>query len=239
MVNFLHNITVLAGATTVCKIFDFRNSVMTLAGNVGEDGIAIQTTPVVAGAENQNWLIVPQATAGTFTLQNVARPAVFVSYAAAARKVPGHSQAVASDALPTVFKMVTVAGGPAVSLIDTATNTALTAWAIADPETWTSTVTPVCWVVFHPVYACRQGLFIGSSRWKPSMHPIRLCRASRLRCRSECLRVKSKKIRKSDDFRLVNILEVHCFIYIVIACPENTFSRPTQDPRCKNSHNHT
>jgi hypothetical protein len=54
MVNFLNNITVLAGAATVCKIFDFRSSVLTLAGNVGEDGIAIQTTPIVAGAENQN-----------------------------------------------------------------------------------------------------------------------------------------------------------------------------------------
>ncbi|KAJ6540752.1 hypothetical protein B0H19DRAFT_1269293 [Mycena capillaripes] len=143
MVNFLHNITALAGAATVGRIFDFRSSLMTTAGGLAEDAIAIVGAPQVVGAVNQNWMIIPQATAGTFTLQSAVQPGTFVSYAAAARKVPGHSQAVVSDALPTVFKMVTVGGGPGVNLIDTATNTALTTWANADPATWTSQVTPL------------------------------------------------------------------------------------------------
>lgn len=52
-------------------------------------------------------MIIPQATAGTFTLQSVGQPAAFVSYAAAARKVPGHSQTVASGDLQTfTVKMI-------------------------------------------------------------------------------------------------------------------------------------
>ncbi|KAJ7728229.1 hypothetical protein B0H16DRAFT_1589327, partial [Mycena metata] len=143
MVNFLHNITALAGAATVCRIFDYKNGVMGLTGGLGEDGIAIGTGPLVGTGITQEWSIIPQATAGTFTLQNVGQPAAFVSYAAAAIKVPTHSQTVASGDLPTVFKMVAVAGGPTVSLIDTATNTALTAWANADPATSTIQGTPL------------------------------------------------------------------------------------------------
>ncbi|KAF7376991.1 hypothetical protein MSAN_00117000 [Mycena sanguinolenta] len=142
MVNFLHNITALAGAATVCTIFDYKNSVLSIAGNVGSDNVAIGAGPLAAGALNQEWFIIPQATAGTFTLQSVSHPTVFVSYAAAAVKVAGHSQAVVSDAFPTVFKMATVAGGPAVNLIDTSTNEALTSWAVADPA-WTAPGTPL------------------------------------------------------------------------------------------------
>ncbi|KAJ7482661.1 hypothetical protein FB451DRAFT_1364600 [Mycena latifolia] len=155
MVNFLHNITVLAGAATVCRIFDFKNGVVSLAGGLGEDGIAIGTGPL--------WWIIPQATAGTFTLQNVGQPAVFVSYAAAARKVPGHSQTVASGDLPTVFKMGAVAGGPAVSFIDTATNTALTAWANADPTTSTIQGTPLTMEAINVPHSFTQSFTIALS----------------------------------------------------------------------------
>ncbi|KAJ6551003.1 hypothetical protein DFH09DRAFT_1281154 [Mycena vulgaris] len=163
MVNFLHNITALAGAATVCKIFDSKSSVLTIAGGLGEDEIAVLGFPVVAGAANQDWMIIPQATANTFTLQSVAQPAVFVSYAAAARKVPGHSQAVVSDAFPTIFKMVAVAGGPTVSLIDTATNTALTAWANADPATFTFQGTPLTMETINVPHSFMQSFTIALS----------------------------------------------------------------------------
>ncbi|KAJ7884245.1 hypothetical protein B0H13DRAFT_1890100 [Mycena leptocephala] len=172
MVNFLHNITALAGAATVCKIFDFRSSVLTIAGGLGEDGVAIQTTPTVAGATNQEWMIIPQATANTFTLQSVKQPAVFVSYAAAARKAPGHSQAVVSDAFPTIFEMVAVAGGPSVNLIDTASNMTLTAWAKADPA-WTSTVTPLTMEALNTPNSFMQSFTIALCRYfQPIVFPL-------------------------------------------------------------------
>ncbi|KAJ7214453.1 hypothetical protein GGX14DRAFT_392479 [Mycena pura] len=142
MVNFLQNITALAGAATLCKIFDYKNSLLAVSGGSGADNAAVVAAPTVAGALPVEWLIVPQANAGTFTLQSATHPSVFVSYAAATIKLPGHSQAVVSDALPSVFKAVTVGGGPAVNLIDINTNFALTSWAIADPA-WTGIVTPI------------------------------------------------------------------------------------------------
>ncbi|KAJ7824134.1 hypothetical protein B0H13DRAFT_1919300 [Mycena leptocephala] len=151
MVNFLHNITALAGAATVCKIFDFKNSILTIAGGLGEDEIAVLGAPVVAGAANQSWMIIPQVTANTFTLQSVAQLAVFVSYAAAASKVPGHSQAVVRMLFPPFSKWWLWLAGQRPS---TATNTALTTWANADPATFTFQGTPVRWVAFHPVYTC-------------------------------------------------------------------------------------
>ncbi|KAF7326749.1 hypothetical protein MVEN_02593900 [Mycena venus] len=161
MVNFLHNITVLAGAATVCRIFDYKNDVMGLTGGLGEDGIAIGTGP--GSATTQEWLIIPQATAGTFTLQSVGQPAAFVSYAAAVIKVPGHSQTVASGDLPTVFKMVAVAGGPTVNLIDTATNAALTAWANPDPATSTIKGTPLTMEALNVPQSFMQGFTVALS----------------------------------------------------------------------------
>ncbi|KAJ7906282.1 hypothetical protein B0H13DRAFT_2662817, partial [Mycena leptocephala] len=65
------------------------------------------------------WLIVPQATVGTFTLQSVALPAFFVSYAAAAVKSPFQSQVVGRTVFP-LFPNATVGSGPAANLIDNA-----------------------------------------------------------------------------------------------------------------------
>ncbi|KAJ7884248.1 hypothetical protein B0H13DRAFT_1890103 [Mycena leptocephala] len=144
MVNFLHNITALAGAATVCRIFDFKNGVMSLAGGLGDDGIAIGTGPLVGAGTTQEWVIIPQATAGTFTLQSVGQPAAFVSYAAAAKKVPGHSQTVASD---------------------TASNMALTAWANADPATFTFQGTPLTMEAINVPHSFMQSFTIALCRY--------------------------------------------------------------------------
>ncbi|KAJ7582293.1 hypothetical protein C8J56DRAFT_1056439 [Mycena floridula] len=68
MVNFLHNITVLADAATLCKIFDFQGRVINLSG-----AQTINGTPVISftesGAQNENWFIAPQASCnGLFTV---------------------------------------------------------------------------------------------------------------------------------------------------------------------------
>ncbi|KAJ6585727.1 hypothetical protein B0H19DRAFT_1228038 [Mycena capillaripes] len=145
MVNFLHNITALAGAATLVKIFDSKNQLVNLAGNVGIDGVAIFTFPETPGAPNEDWFIIPQATAGTFTIQSVGQPNFFVSYATAATKaIQGdRSQVVASSTLPTVFKMQLVGSGPAVNLIDSTTGSVMTSWINPDPGVWGDPATPL------------------------------------------------------------------------------------------------
>ncbi|KAF7342086.1 hypothetical protein MVEN_01795900 [Mycena venus] len=143
MVNFLHNITALAGAATLVKIFDFKNQVVNLSGDNDADGTAIVSFPETPGASNEDWFIIPQADAATFTLQSVGQPSFFVSYAGAATQAFSHSQAVASSSLPTVFKMEIVGNGPVVNLIDSATNSVLTSWVNADPATWSDPTTPI------------------------------------------------------------------------------------------------
>ncbi|KAJ7629017.1 hypothetical protein FB45DRAFT_919782 [Roridomyces roridus] len=155
MVNFIQNITALASAATLCKIFDYKNTVLTTAGGSGSDNAAVTSTTNggTGGSTNQDvrvlksisgsnahrrddqWFIIPQTTAGTFTLQSLA-------HAAAAVQAPDHSQLVVSSVLPTVWTMATVGGGPTVNLIDTNTNHSLTSWAIADPA-WTAKITPL------------------------------------------------------------------------------------------------
>ncbi|KAJ7643559.1 hypothetical protein FB45DRAFT_1052507 [Roridomyces roridus] len=135
------NITALASAATLCKIFDYKNTVLTTAGGSGSDNAAVLTDPFV-NAANQEWFIIPQSTTGTFTLQSVAHPTVFLSYAAAAVQAPDHSQLVVSSALPIVWTMATVGGGPTINLIDTNTNYSLTSWATADPA-WTAKIVPL------------------------------------------------------------------------------------------------
>ncbi|KAJ7911907.1 hypothetical protein B0H13DRAFT_1875380 [Mycena leptocephala] len=131
MVNFLHNITALAGAATLVKIFDNKNQLVNLAGNVGVNGVVIFTYPETAGAPNEDWFLIPQANS-TFTLQSVGQPAFFVSSATAATKaIQGdRSQVVASSTFPTVFRMQTVGTGPAANtpgLIDSTTGSVMTA----------------------------------------------------------------------------------------------------------------
>ncbi|KAJ7876984.1 hypothetical protein B0H13DRAFT_1893451 [Mycena leptocephala] len=204
MVNFLHNITALAELSP-----DHRR-------RFGEDEIAVLGAPVVAGAANQDWMIIPQATANTFTLQSVAQPAVFVSYAAAARKVPGHSQAVVSDAFPTIFKMVAVAGGPAVNLIDTATNTALTTWANADPATFTFQGTPLTMEGLNAPKSIMQSFTIA------------LCRYFSALSLSSNTELKYSELNacvsRPSEMRtwLVNVLGLHWVIYTVMACSESS-----------------
>jgi len=150
MVNFLHNITALAGAATLVKIFDFNNQVLNLAGAVGLNGVAIMGFPEVAGAANEDWFIVPQAAVGTFTIQSVTAPSFFLSYASSASKAlqGQHSQVVASTTLPTVFKMETVGSGPAVNLIDSNSGFALTSWINPD-DAWTDPSTPITMETFQ------------------------------------------------------------------------------------------
>ncbi|KAJ6510302.1 hypothetical protein C8R47DRAFT_1065458 [Mycena vitilis] len=130
MVNFLHNITALAGAAALCKIFDFKHQAVNLAFNDGMDAVPIISFPETPGAPNED---------------SVAQPPFFVSQAGAAAGFSGHySQAVASNTLPTVFTMQAVNGGPAVNLIDSVTGLALTSWVNPDPTTWADPTTPVC-----------------------------------------------------------------------------------------------
>ncbi|KAJ7918440.1 hypothetical protein B0H13DRAFT_2269147 [Mycena leptocephala] len=140
MVNFLHNITALAGAATLVKIFDFKNQVINLSGT---NGVTVISFPETPGADNEDWFIVPQVTAGTFTIQSVSSPSLFISYVDAVNQGPGHSQAIASSTLPTVFTMETVGSGPAVNLKDTVTNFVLTSWVNPDPVTWADPTTPI------------------------------------------------------------------------------------------------
>jgi hypothetical protein len=58
MVNFLHNITALAGAATLVKIFDNKNQLVNLAGNVGVNGVAIFTYPETAPNEDVRLLVL-------------------------------------------------------------------------------------------------------------------------------------------------------------------------------------
>ncbi|KAJ6466982.1 hypothetical protein C8R45DRAFT_482390 [Mycena sanguinolenta] len=141
MVNFLQNLTALAGAATLVTISDFKNQVINLSGDGGADGNAIISFPNTPGAVNQAWLMIPQSDT-TFTLQSVGQPSFFVSYAAAAIGLPAHSPAVASSTLPTVFTMEAVGNG-AVNLIDSVSHFVLTSWVNADPVTWTDPTTPI------------------------------------------------------------------------------------------------
>ncbi|KAJ7938601.1 hypothetical protein B0H13DRAFT_1851547 [Mycena leptocephala] len=70
MVNFLHNIAALMGAAT-------------LSNSIGANGAAVVGFPLTLSSTNQEWLLIPQTTAGTFTLQSVSQPQFFLSYAAA------------------------------------------------------------------------------------------------------------------------------------------------------------
>jgi hypothetical protein len=144
MVNFLHNITALAGAATLCKIVDFQSHVINLSANLGSTGNAVIGFPETAGAANENvriglssnfnrptdgdscarsqWFIVPQAADGTFTVQSASQPSVFLSYPAIALGLPSlglpaHSGVIASTSAPTVFRMETVNSGPAVKFV--------------------------------------------------------------------------------------------------------------------------
>ncbi|KAK7001812.1 hypothetical protein R3P38DRAFT_3404854 [Favolaschia claudopus] len=140
MVNFLHNITALAGVATLVNIADFKSQLINLSGSGGAVGTPIISFPRTAGAENQD------ATDGsTFTIQSLAQPALFVSYATVlgGAGTTIHSQTAGSTLNPIVFKMQTVNSGPAVNLIDTATGHALTSWVNPDPVTWSDPTTPI------------------------------------------------------------------------------------------------
>ncbi|KAK7050542.1 hypothetical protein R3P38DRAFT_3608250 [Favolaschia claudopus] len=145
MVNFLHNITALAGVATLVNIADFKSQLINLSGSGSAVGTPIISFPRTAGAENQDWMIIPQADGTTFTIQSLAQPALFVSYATVLGEAgPAvNSQTVGSLSNPIVFKMQTVGSGPKVNLIDTATGLALTSWVNADAVTYASPSTPV------------------------------------------------------------------------------------------------
>ncbi|KAK7001824.1 hypothetical protein R3P38DRAFT_1771122 [Favolaschia claudopus] len=118
MVNFLHNITALAGAATLVNIIDFKDQRINLSGASGYTvGTPVISYPNTPGAANQDWTIVPQTDGTTFTIQSFAQPTLFVSYATvlAGAGVIHHSQTMASDASKAiVFKMQTVGSGPQV-----------------------------------------------------------------------------------------------------------------------------
>jgi hypothetical protein len=54
MVNFLHNVTALAGAATLRKIFDFKKQVVNLFGNLGANEAPITSFPETPGAANED-----------------------------------------------------------------------------------------------------------------------------------------------------------------------------------------
>jgi hypothetical protein len=54
MVRFLHNVTSLAGVSTLCKILDFKNQTVNLSENLGISGNAVISFPQTPGAPNQN-----------------------------------------------------------------------------------------------------------------------------------------------------------------------------------------
>ncbi|KAJ6563315.1 hypothetical protein DFH09DRAFT_1158932 [Mycena vulgaris] len=148
MVNFLHNVTALAGAFTLTRIFDFQGNVVTLSQNQVFNGAAIVSSPGTSGALNQEWFIDPQpANDGTFIVQNWLGP--FLSAADAGQGNGDHSPAVAAPSsnvgLATVFKMQTVGSGPQVNFIQAlgGDTYALTAWSNPDPATRTDPTTPI------------------------------------------------------------------------------------------------
>ncbi|KAJ7462868.1 hypothetical protein FB451DRAFT_1180508 [Mycena latifolia] len=134
MVNFLHNVTALAGAFTLTRIFDFQGHVVTLSTNQVFEGAAV-------------WFIDPlPANDGTFIVENFLGP--FLSAADAGQGNGDHSPAVASPSsnvgLATVFKMQTVGSGPQVNFIQAlgSDTYALTAWSNPDPAR-TDPTTPI------------------------------------------------------------------------------------------------
>ncbi|KAJ7452004.1 hypothetical protein FB451DRAFT_1186044 [Mycena latifolia] len=155
MVNFLHNVTALAGAFTLTRIFDFQGHVVTLSPNQVFEGAAVVSSPGTSGALNQQvrtegshslpaidlllqWFIDPlPANDGTFIVENFLGP--FLSAADAGQGNGDHSPAVASPSsnvgLATVFKMQTVGSGPQVNFIQAlgSDTYALTAWSNPDP----------------------------------------------------------------------------------------------------------
>ncbi|KAJ7145089.1 hypothetical protein C8R43DRAFT_1197229, partial [Mycena crocata] len=142
MVNLL-NITSLAGALTLVKIFDFQGHVINLSGNSGAPENAIISFPETPGALNEDWFISP-IDSSTFTVQSLADSNAFISYAGKAQGDTFHSGVVASAALEaTVFRMETVNSGAAVNFIDVSTNMTLTAWKNPDPATRTDPTTPL------------------------------------------------------------------------------------------------
>ncbi|KAE9389710.1 hypothetical protein BT96DRAFT_926388, partial [Gymnopus androsaceus JB14] len=147
MVNYIQNITSLAGATsTLVRLVAFTGNLLNLNFDVGMNTNAIIGFPNTAGAPNQNWFLVPQsANASQFTIQSAAFPSFFVSYATAAvgDAIEKHSQVVASDSYATVFEMELVGSGPKVNLIDVASGYVLTSWDNADPVTWNDPTTPL------------------------------------------------------------------------------------------------
>ncbi|KAJ6542312.1 hypothetical protein DFH09DRAFT_1173999, partial [Mycena vulgaris] len=149
MVNILHNITALVGAATICKILDFQSHLINLSGSSPvPNGDAIISFPEDPGAPNENWLLVPQAATGTFILQSVLSPSVFVSYSTFGQGSSG-SVVIASNTSPTVFRMQTVGNGPAVNLLEVSTNFTLTAWNNPDPTTRTNPATPLTMEVLN------------------------------------------------------------------------------------------
>ncbi|KAK7048812.1 hypothetical protein R3P38DRAFT_3175056 [Favolaschia claudopus] len=134
MVNFLHNITALAGIATLVNIVDFKEQLLNLNGANWVVGTPVISYRRTAGAENQDASGSQFFFDSTFTIQSLANPALFVSYGTALTEAGPvvNSQTVGSTSKAIVFKMQTVESGPAVNLIDTATGNALTSWATAD-----------------------------------------------------------------------------------------------------------
>ncbi|KAJ6504906.1 hypothetical protein DFH09DRAFT_1368108 [Mycena vulgaris] len=142
MVNLV-NITSLAGALTLVKIFDFQDHLINLAGGFTTPGTAILSFPE-ADASNENWFLNPIGST-TFTLQSQADSTVFVSYTGKAVGDTTFAGVVASGASQaTVFRMEPVAiGGPAVNFIEATTNAAVTAWKNPDSPTYANPATPL------------------------------------------------------------------------------------------------
>ncbi|KAJ6536192.1 hypothetical protein B0H19DRAFT_1079711 [Mycena capillaripes] len=148
MVNFVHNVTALAGAFTLTRIFDFQGHLVTLSQNQVFNGAPIVSFPPTSGALNQEWFIDPlPANDGTFIMQNWLGN--FFSAADAGQGNGDHSPAVAAPSsnvgLATVFKMQTVGSGPQVNFIQAlgSDTYALTAWSNPDPATRTDPTTPI------------------------------------------------------------------------------------------------
>ncbi|KAE9389711.1 hypothetical protein BT96DRAFT_926389 [Gymnopus androsaceus JB14] len=146
MVNYIQNITSLAGAASeLVRIVTFTGDLLNLNEAVGLNTNAIIGFPNSPGHTNQNWLLIPQSTnASQFTIQSAEFSSLYISYASAA--APGAPEAqspvIASDSFATVFKMELVGSGPAVNLVDVASGFALTSWTIPDP-TFTNPSTPL------------------------------------------------------------------------------------------------
>ncbi|KAJ6588527.1 hypothetical protein B0H19DRAFT_1248173 [Mycena capillaripes] len=176
MVNFLHNITALAGVATLCKISDFKNQLINLSGDFSANGLnAIISSPQSLGFADEAWLIVPQASGGTFTLRSVGEPAFFLSYAGAAAQTTDRSSFSGCD-----FKHPSdcihngsCRWGQAVNLIDTVTGLVLTSWVNPEPVAWSDPTTPITMENFNMPKSFMQSFTItlSSSSSSPTILP--------------------------------------------------------------------